>query len=296
LNFKKFVLGGVAATAAFTAGATEGGGSIYPVGSENFVCCALPPPGLYGIVYAESYSTDKVRGDDGQVVTPPSFRVQATAIAPRLIWVTKGIAGADAFGLHMILPIVDLDVHVVPGVAQQKTGVGDIVFGPFLGWHHSANLHTVAAVDFFAPTGGYSKADVANIGTNHWAVQPIFGISYIDPTGPNADAKVMYTFNLRNDATHYRSGQELIVDYDAGWGFGHGITAGIGGYLYRQTTDDTNDAGHVANNRGKAIAVGPSFRYDSGKGWFVTAKYEVESQVRNRADGTAFWLKAVFPF
>jgi hypothetical protein len=127
MNFRKFILGGVAATAAFTAGATEGGGSIYPVGSENFVCCALPPPGLYGIVYAESYSTDKVRGDDGQVVTPPSFRVQATAIAPRLIWVTKGIAGADAFGLHMILPIVDLDVHVVPGVAQQKTGVGDIV-------------------------------------------------------------------------------------------------------------------------------------------------------------------------
>ena len=65
--------------------ATEGGGSIYPVGTENYLCCALPPPGVYGMVYGQHYRADKVRGNDGQVVTPPTFKVTATAVAPRIV-------------------------------------------------------------------------------------------------------------------------------------------------------------------------------------------------------------------
>ena len=33
--------------------ATEGGGSVYPTGAEGYLCCALPPPGLYALIYAE---------------------------------------------------------------------------------------------------------------------------------------------------------------------------------------------------------------------------------------------------
>lgn len=73
-------------------------------------------------------------------------------------------------------------------------------------------------MDVITPTGAYSKTDLANIGKNHWAMQPVLGVSKIDPVGLNADAKVMYTLNGQNDATGYRDGQEFIVDYSAGWG------------------------------------------------------------------------------
>lgn len=294
---KKFI-GAMAALAAIanTAHATEGGGSIYAVGNENFTCCALPPPGLYGVVYMQSLTADKVRGNDGHVVTPSTFKVKAWAIAPRIVWVSPYQFGGASFGLHAILPIVDLDVNVAPGIAQRKQGQGDIVFGPFLGWHHSANLHTVAAIDFFAPTGQFDKSDVANIGRNYWAMQTVYGVSYIDPTGFNADAKMMYTFNRKNGDTQYKSGQEFIVDFAAGWGFGNGLTAGVGGYLYRQTTNDESNGATVPDNKGRTVAVGPSVKYDSGKGWFVTAKYQVDTGVRNRAESKAVWLKAVFPF
>jgi hypothetical protein len=275
--------------------ATEGGGSIYAVGNENFTCCALPPPGLYGMVYAQSLSSDKARGNNGQVVTPATFEVKATALAPRLVWVSPHVVAGASFGLHTILPIVKLDVDIAPGVGQSRSGIGDAVFGPFLGWHHSKNLHSVAALDFFAPTGRYDVNDLANIGRNQWALQTVYGVSWIDPAGLNADAKTMYTFNQKNKDTGYQSGQELIVDYALGWGFGNGFTAGIGGYLYQQTTNDKQDGATVANNKGRALAVGPSMKYDSGKGWFVTAKYQVDTSVRNRADTKAFWLKAVFP-
>jgi hypothetical protein len=298
MNKALAILGAVALVAANQAAqATEGGGSIYPVGSENFTCCALPPPGVYGMVYVQNYSADKVRGNDGQVVTPDTFKVKATAVAPRLVWVAPTpLAGADVGGLHAILPLVDLSVDVAPGTSQSKSGIGDIVFGPFLAWHHSASLHTVAGLDFFAPTGSYKKGDVANIGRNYWAVQTVLGASFINPQGFNADAKAMWTYNFQNGATDYKSGQELIVDYALGWGVGGGWTLGVGGYAYQQLTDDKSQGTTVRNNKGRALAVGPSVRYDSGKGWFLTAKYEAEQSVRNRAEGAAFWFKGVMAF
>lgn len=274
---------------------TEGGGSIYPVGTENYTCCAVPPPGLYGMAFVEYYRATKVKDNNGNDVPIPGFKVTAAAVASRLVWVTgQQIAGAS-LALHAILPVVSLDVNL-PGTSQRKTGIGDMVFGPALGWHLSPNLHTVLALDVFAPTGAFNRGDAANIGRNYWAVQPLVGISAIDPAGFNGDAKVMYTFNGKNNKTDYRSGDEFIVDYSAGWGIGSGWVVGVGGYLYRQTTDDKQAGATVAGNRGRALAIGPSVRYDSGKGWFATLKYETETGVRNRAAGQALWLKAAVPF
>lgn len=272
--------------------ATEGGTSVYPVGTENYVCCALPPPGLYGMAFVQSYSADKARGDDGSVVTPPNFKVRANALAARLVYVTPGEVLGGSLGLHAILPVVNLKVTAGP-MSESKSGLGDVTFGPVLGFHHSPQLHSVVALDIVAPTGAYDVKDPVNIGKNHWAFQPVVGVSYIDPKGLNADAKVMYTFSSKNKDTQTTDGDEFIIDYSLGWGLGNGWVVGAGGYVYRQTTEDT---GPNAGGKGKAFAIGPSIKYDSGKGWFVTAKYQQEMSVRNRAEGSAFWLKAVMPF
>lgn len=276
--------------------ATEGGGSIYPVGAENYVCCALPPPGLYGMVWGQHYTADKVRGNSGEVVTPDTFEVTANAIVPRVVWVTPYQLGNASVALHAILPLVDLDVDIVPGVSDSKQGLGDMTLGMALGWHFSDKLHTLLALDIYAPTGAYDKNDIANIGRNHWAVQPVAGVSYINPNGFNGDIKTMWTYNFENSDTDYQDGQELTIDYDAGWGLGNGWTVGVGGYIYKQFTDDEQNGSDISGNRGQAFAIGPSVKYDSGKGWFVDAKYSAEMKVRNRADGEAFWVKAVFPF
>ncbi|MFX8828838.1 transporter, partial [Acinetobacter baumannii] len=89
------------------------------------------------------------------------------------------------------------------------------------------------------------------------------GFSYIDPNGLNGDIKAMWTYNLRNRDTDYKSGQELIIDYSVGWGLGNGWTLGVGGYVYQQLTKDSQNGSSVENNNGKALAIGPSVRYDS---------------------------------
>lgn len=175
--------------------------------------------------------------------------------------------------MHAILPLVSLGVNVAPGLSQKKTGIGDIVFGPALGWHHGPKLHTLLALDIFAPTGKFDKNDLTNIGRGHWSVQPIAGVSHIDLNGLNADAKVIWKYNLKNKDAGCTSGQEFIVDYSIGWGLGIGWTLGAGGYAYQQLNDDKLTGATVSNNKGRAFAIGPSIKYDSGKGWFVTAKY-----------------------
>jgi len=287
------VAGSAMAVAMPSAQATEGGGSSYPMGAENYLTGAMPPPGWYGQVFAESYRADRLLDNQGHKAVE-DFHLSADVIAPRLIWVTdqKVLDGNLAF--HVNVPLVDLKVDV-NGQHQHKTGMGDIIFGPALGYHYSEKFHAIYALDIFAPTGRYERGDLANIGRNYWDFQPIAAFSYIDPAGINADVKMMYDFNLRNPDTDYRSGQEAHADYSLGWGFGNGWVVGVGGYLYRQTTDDRQDGDRIEDNKGRAFAIGPSIKYSSASGWFITAKWQQESDVRNRPEGDAYWIKLTLP-
>jgi len=284
----------LAVLASQAAQATEGGGSIYPLGVENYMTGALPPPGTYGMVYGNAYSADRVNDAQGHDLHVPGFQVKATVLAPRLVWVTgEKLLGGDLV-LHTIAPLVNLSVDVA-GQHQSKTGLGDITLGLGSGYHYSANFHAVYALDVMLPTGGYTQGDVANIGRNYAAVEPVVNLSWVNPLGWNADIKLGYLLNQRNKKTDVRSGQEFHFDYALGWGLGNGWTVGAGGYVYQQMSEDQHAGTSLADSKGQALAIGPSLKFDSGKGWFITAKWQQELNVQNRAQGSALWLKAVFP-
>ena len=70
---------------------------------------------------------------------------------------------------------------------------------------------------------------------------------------------------------------------------------GVGGYAYQQVTDDTSGGTTVQTNRGRTMAIGPSMKYDNGKGWFFTLKYEKEFDVKNRPEGGGLNVKMNIP-
>ncbi|MDW5416646.1 transporter [Iodobacter sp. CM08] len=274
--------------------ATEGGGGMYPNGNENYLVAAMPPPGVYVLEYLIGYQADKLRDNNGNQI-PLDFNVKVAAAATRLIWVTDQKILDGQLALHVIAPLLNVDVSVA-GKNQSQTGVGDMVFGAGLGYHASDKLHYVFAVDINAPTGRYDKNDLANLGRNYWNIEPLATVSYIQKSGLNADLKVMYDFNGKNKDSDYTSGQELHADYALGWGFGNGLVAGVGGFLYQQITDDKVGGVTLADQRGRAMSIGPTIKYDNGSGFFVTAKIEKEFGVRNRADGTGIKVKFNIPF
>lgn len=285
----------VLACIAPAAQAGEGGGSSYNGGVENYLTGAAPPPGFHVVEYGNVYHASKLKDDAGNDVPLPTFKVAAVAAATRFVWSTPTTIAGGNVVWHAIVPLVNLEVEV-PGASQSKSGLGDITFGPALAFHHSPKLHSVVALDFVAPTGSYHKGDLANIGRNYWSVQPLYTMSYIDPAGFNGDFKLTFNFNRRNSDTDYRSGDEVYLDYSAGWGLGKGWVLGVGGYAMRQLTDDQSAGVSLPGSRGSAFAIGPSVKYDNGKGWFITAKWQREMSVRNRPEGDALWIKTVIPF
>ena len=288
------VLAAGMALAGATASATEGGGSSYPMGAENYLTGAMPPPGFYTLAFINHYRADELKDGAGNTV-PVDFRVRATAIAPRFVWVTGHTLFGGQVAHAMIVPLVDLDVSVA-GASQRKRGLGDIIVTALaLGYHHSDKLHSVAALDIITPSGSYDRNRPANPGRNYWAIQPVYTASHVDPGGWNWDVKLMYDINFRNKDTDYRSGHEAHADFSLGYAIAPNWVVGVGGYAYRQTTDDELHGVDIGN-RGRALAIGPSVKYDNGKGFFITAKLQRETGVRNRAEGHAFWIKATVPF
>ncbi|MET4161344.1 hypothetical protein ABIE61_001179 [Marinobacterium sp. MBR-111] len=274
--------------------ATEGGGSNYPMGAENYLMGVLPPPGVYPLIYANRYAADDLMDDSGDSL-PIDFRLRANVVAPRLVWVTdKTILGGQLFHAAL-LPLVDLDVSV-NGMADSNQGIGDLDLTAFaLAYHHSPNFHSVVGMDIFVPTGEYDAGEMANIGRNYWGIQAAYAASWVNPTGWNADIKVMYDYNFENDDTDYQSGQELHFDYSLGYGVSPNWVVGVGGYGYKQTTPDKVNGVDIGNE-GQAFAIGPSIKYDNGQGFFLSLKYQKEFAVENRPEGDAFWIKTIIPF
>lgn len=142
-------------------------------------------------------------------------------------------------GFHALLPLNDIRLNIKNGPHEHKRGLGDAHLGPVIGFHHSDKFHTAMGVDFVVPTGGeYDKNDLVNLGTNYYTVQAVYAMTYMDPTGFNADVRLMYDYNFENQDTHYQSGRELHADYTLGWGLGNGWVLGIGGHAYKQVSDD----------------------------------------------------------
>jgi hypothetical protein len=156
---------------ALPAAATEGGGNHYPLGAEDFMVGALPPPGNYFINYLNWYSADSFRDDDGGRLFD-DFKLDVVANTFRFIHVTTHkVFGAD-WAVHAFLPLVNVDVSrrvasVFPRESDNRFGLGDIIIDPFiLGWH-GKEWHVTTGIDIYLPTGAYDKDRLANPGRNY---------------------------------------------------------------------------------------------------------------------------------
>ncbi len=279
--------------------ATEGGGGAYPNGSEDFMSGAIPPPGFYFINYAQYYWADKFKDGNGNNAIP-GFKAKVAVDALRFIYVTK-VKVLDANWLmHTIIPVVNVDVNLPVG-KKSWTGIGDVVFDPFaLSWHFSKNLHAVAGVDIFMPVGDYDKTRIANPGRDYWTFEPLVGVTYLSDSGIELSSKFMYDFNTKNGDTDYLSGQEFHFDYTVGYHINN-WSLGLGGYYYKQVTDDKQNGIAVmgpdgtAGFKGQAFAIGPQVKYDYKNMSFIL-KYQKEMAVENRPEGDKAWFKFIYAF
>ena len=279
-----------------------GGGQHYPNGVEDFAVGALPPPGTYLVNYMLLVQKDSLRDDSGNRV-PVDFDATVFAEVPRLIWVSPYKLLGASYAVHAFLPLYAADVKVKAGGATvldtDDKGLGDIIFSPLvLGWHFGPELHSVFALDIYAPTGNYDVNDPATqiLSRNHWTVEPVLAVSYLK-NGFDLSAKLMYDFNTENSDTNTDPGQEFHVDWAAGYSLKNGFSGGVVGYNYWQVTDDEVNGVEVENARSKVGGIGVGVKYWPEMGPFsVTLKQYWEYSARNMPTGPQTQLKIAYAF
>lgn len=270
---------------------TEGGGGAYANGAEGFMTGYLPPPGTYLVDYNTFYSASSFKNPSPVF---DDFQVATFANIARVIHVTdKKILGGD-WAMHAFLVYADVNVKNLAGNSQRKGGMGDLIIDPFaLGWHFG-DWNFVVGVDFFLPTGSYKKNDLSNIGRNYVSIEPLVGFTYLNASGYEFSMKTMFDYNFENEATNYRSGNELHADFVAAkhvgqWAFG------VGGYAYQQVSGDSGKGAVFGDFKGRAMALGPQLAYMAKNGMSVAARFQHEFDVQNRPEGNKLWLNIALP-
>lgn len=95
------------------------------------------------------------------------------------------------------------------------------------------------ALYFLAPTGDYSRRQLANTSLNHWAVMPQIAATYFDPaTGWQASGMAVYSMSWENPVTQYDTGDILNLEGSVTKNFGR-LGVGAVGYGMIQTTADS---------------------------------------------------------
>jgi hypothetical protein len=180
-------------------------------------------------------------------------------------------------------------------ITGNRSGVGDSAFAVTLGWHCKKSFHfLISAVTFF-PTGVYDANRVGNIGKNRYALDPEVGLTWFFAQDWSLSTLWGYTINFENRKTHYKSGDELHVEYCISKHLKEGSMFGLGGYWVQQLTNDSGTGASSGAFKGKQLALGPVFSYTKQR-FTVMAKHFHDFDANNHVKGDKFFLEGILKF
>jgi hypothetical protein len=304
------ILGSASAASLDPAHAAEFGTGPWVKGYTDILGGIIPPvPGFYFRTDAYHYngSADRTIFDGfAQVGVQEDY----TATIAALTYVTPWKILGGTYALAVVPSMVAMDVDVGIGIPQFTGPLGLRTFGPFnfrtgdtnlalgdtafaplvLGWN-AGNFHWNVGVFGFAPTGDYSKRQLANTSLNHWAEMTRIAGTYYDPkTGWQVNGAAIYTVNWENPATNYETGNILNLEGVIAKNFGR-LGVGVTGYAMIQTTGDSGSGAKLGSFESRVYGAGPIVSYTIGNpanGLTFIGKYYQEFDAKNTFEGHTF--------
>jgi hypothetical protein len=305
-------LGATAAIPADPAHAAEFGTGPWVKGYTDIFGGVLPPvPGFYFRTDAYHYegSADRtIFNGFAQVGVEETY----TATIAALTYVTPWKILGGTYAVAVVPSMVAMDVDVGIGIPAFTGPLGERTFGPFnfktgdtnlsqgdtafaplvLGWN-AGNFHWNVGVFGFAPTGDYSKKQLANTSLNHWAVMNRIAGTYYNPkTGWQVNGAAIYSVNWENPATDYETGNILNLDGAIMKNFGRWGVGAVG-YAMIQTTGDSGSGARLGSFESRVFGAGPMLSYTLGdprNPLTFIAKFYQEFDAKNTFEGHTFDL------
>ena len=248
--------------------------------SEGLAGGALPPPGVYGIVN-NYWATYQVYDQNG---VSTGTRLDALVEVPIVLWATgKRLLGGN-YAVALALPFDYVNLRRTGGATLSGSGHWgkyNTVFVPGeIGWTVGANLHVLAGLWVYANDASSSPAKLPSgggvgSGNGFWTIEPVFGASWLRD-GWNISASMHYSYNFEDQATRYKSGQEIAVDYTATKTIGK-LTIGVGAHQENQLQSDSGPGAagceYKHGCRVTNYGVGPLLSYHMGS---VSLQFEYD--------------------
>jgi hypothetical protein len=275
----------------------------------------LPPvPGVYVRTDLYTYQGDaETVIFNGRVGFEVEQDLKATVLGMSYVTPWKILGGTYAMAAAPTMVAMDVDVGLeIPAftgprgrafgpfdidVGDTNLALGDTAFAPIiLGWH-SGKFNWSTSLFFLAPTGDYSRRQLANTSLNHWALMPQAAATYFDPaTGWQASGMAVYSMSWENQETDYETGDILNLEGSITKNFGR-LGIGVVGYGMIQTTADSGAGARLGAFKSQVFGAGPILTYTIGeptKPLTVIVKYYKEFEARNTFEGEI--LDAAFSF
>lgn len=295
------------------ASATEGGASLYLLGSGGPGTAEMPP--LEGVyldntiwVYSGEAKADRQFVVGGNVVAG----LEATIVADFLtvLWVpsTNVLGGTLAIGgaLPVGAPMMKVNAVLTGPLGNQfnfsrrdsAIVVGDPIATASLGWK-TGNTHIQASTLVNIPVGTYREDQIANIAFHRWAVDTSLAVTWADETsGWDLSGKIGVTFNGTNTFTDYSSGDEFHAEAAVEKTFAKSFSAGLQGYYYKQISGDSGQGARLGPFKGEVIGAGATAAWHTVLGRSpatIRARFFKEFEVTNRLEGESYWLSLSLP-
>ena len=333
----KLIAGPITAAALLAGGgalAAEDGKSVYLLGVNASMAGMTPPPGIYFSSIGYYYSGDgtgaaALSRDLGLVdrLHPPATleteaHLKATANVAldvlSVMWVPSAQFLGGNFGFGVLAPVgnqgVDININALRTVtfpdgstlqrgqsrkiSDSTFDFGDPLATAFIGWN-SGNWHWKLTGLINIPIGSYDKANITNMGFNHWAEDLTGGMTWLDPkSGMEVSLAPGFTFNSENSATKYRSGTEFHLEGAVMKHLSKDFAFGVAGYYYDQITGDSGSGAVLGPFEGQVSAIGPNITYNFMAGQvpvLTSVRWEHEFDAKNRLAGDAGFLTVLIP-
>ncbi|MNJ31179.1 hypothetical protein D3C77_258050 [compost metagenome] len=284
--------------------ATENGVPTTAYGVFDFSAGFLPPPTPHGTVAGRSafYKATKQKDGDGND-TGNDVSVSVLSFSLVYLRMTEiSLLGAN-YGFGAVAPFfkMDGDLKVKAGGQTVLSTESDLfrqadiqIIPIMLQWNVAPNIGVNAQFQIQAPTGDYDKNRFLNPGVNHWTFSPALNATWISQSGLEVSSSFQVDVNTRNNDTDYKSGVEYRHEFAVGQHV-NDWTVGVGGYYYRQFSDDESP-NLLEGNRSRVMALGPAVSYfkpGSIPVWFHIYK---EFDAENRAEGYKAAIRFAYSF
>jgi hypothetical protein len=245
--------------------AAENGSTLWPEGAQTVVPAILPPPGATEFYqYNLYYSPSSFKNGQGQTVSP-NIGIDAFGNANRIAHTWSVTYGGFNFSTDVTVISDGTTVKLGSSLQDTNVGIEEFYVVPVEVTYQWGNVHFLADVGGAIPVASYDPMRLANASLNYYGIPAVFAVTWLPSPKWELSAQAEFTFNFRNPATQYLSGDIFDVDFGIGYKpFDSlpGLQLGLNGFVTEQLTQDqTATRNVVGGNYLRRFALGPQITY-----------------------------------